>query len=77
VTCTLVTHDRYERDVATCTANGRDLGDAMVRTGHAVDYARHSNGRYAEAERQARAAKRGIWAGTFEEPEAWRRREMR
>jgi len=77
VTCTLVTHDRYERDVATCMANGRDLGDAMVRAGHAVDYARHSGGRYAEAEREARAAKRGIWAGTFEEPEAWRRREMR
>jgi endonuclease YncB( thermonuclease family) len=77
VSCTLVTHDRYERDVATCTANGRDLGDAMVRAGHAVDYARHSGGRYAEAEREARAARRGIWAGTFEEPEAWRRREMR
>jgi endonuclease YncB( thermonuclease family) len=77
VTCTLVTHDRYERDVATCTANGRDLGDAMVRAGHAVDYARHSGGRYETAEREARAAKRGIWAGTFEEPEAWRRREMR
>ena len=77
VSCTLVTHDRYERDVAICTANGRDLGDAMVRAGHAVDYARHSGGRYAEAERQARAARRGIWAGTFEEPETWRRREMR
>jgi endonuclease YncB( thermonuclease family) len=77
VSCTLVTHDRYERDVATCTANGRDLGDAMVRAGHALDYARHSGGRYAEAEREARAAKRGIWAGTFEQPEAWRRREMR
>jgi endonuclease YncB( thermonuclease family) len=58
-------------------ANGRDLGDAMVRAGHALDYARHSGGRYAEAERAARAAKRGIWAGGFEEPEAWRRREMR
>ena len=76
VSCTLLTHDRYERDVATCMANGRDLGDAMVRAGHALDYARHSGGRYAEAEREARAARRGIWAGTFEEPEAWRR-EMR
>ena len=77
VSCTLLTHDRYERDVATCMANGRDLGDAMVRAGHALDYARHSGGRYAEAEREARAARRGIWAGTFEEPEAWRRRETR
>jgi endonuclease YncB( thermonuclease family) len=75
--CTLVTHDRYARDVATCTAGGRDLGDAMVRAGHAIEYSRYSDGRYAEAEREARAAKRGVWAGTFEEPEAWRRREMR
>ena len=77
VSCTLVTHDRYARDVATCTANGRDLGEAMVRAGHALDYARHSGGRYAEAEKEARAASRGIWAGTFESREAWRRREMR
>jgi endonuclease YncB( thermonuclease family) len=73
VSCTLVTHDRYARDVATCQAEGRDLGEAMVRAG----YARHSEGRYAAAERDARAAKRGIWAGAFEEPEAWRRRENR
>ena len=77
VSCTLVSHDRYERDVATCTASGRDLSDAMVRAGHALDYARHSGGRYADAEKEARAARRGIWAGTFEEPESWRRREMR
>jgi endonuclease YncB( thermonuclease family) len=77
VTCTPVTQDRYARDVATCTANGRDLGEAMVRAGHARDYLRHSRGRYAAAEREARAEKRGIWAGEFEQPETWRRREMR
>jgi endonuclease YncB( thermonuclease family) len=77
VTCTPVSHDRYERDVAACAVIGRDLGDAMVRAGHAVDYARHSGGRYAAAEQEARAAKRGIWAGEFEMPEAWRRREAR
>jgi endonuclease YncB( thermonuclease family) len=77
LSCTLMRQDQYERGVATCTANGRDLGDAMVRAGHARDYVRHSRGRYAEAEREARAARRGIWAGDFEQPEAWRRREMR
>jgi endonuclease YncB( thermonuclease family) len=77
VTCTPVTHDRYDRDIATCEVIGRDLGDAMVRAGHAVDYARHSRGRYAAAEQEARTAKRGIWAGEFEEPETWRRREAR
>ena len=44
----------------------------MVRGGHALDYARHSRGRYAAAEREARAARRGLWAGTFETPATWR-----
>lgn len=77
VSCTLVTHDQYERGVATCIVQGRDLGDAMVRAGHARDYARHSRGRYAEAEREARAARRGIWQGASEDPAAWRKREMK
>jgi endonuclease YncB( thermonuclease family) len=77
VSCTPVDHDRYDRDVAICSAGGRDLGDVMVRSGNAVDYARHSQGRYAAAQREARTAKRGMWAGTFDEPEAWRRAHPR
>jgi endonuclease YncB( thermonuclease family) len=73
VNCTPVDHDRYDRDVAICSAGGHDLGDIMVRSGNAIDYRRHSQGRYAAAEREARAAKRGMWAGTFDEPEVWRR----
>lgn len=72
VTCTPVQVDQYNRDVATCTADGIDLGETMVRGGHALDYARHSRGRYATAEREARAARRGLWAGTFETPATWR-----
>ena len=74
VACTAVDHDRYDRDVAICTVDGRDLGDIMVRAGHALDYAQHSRGRYAAAEREARDAGRGLWGGTFEQPAAWRRR---
>ena len=77
VSCTLVTHDRYARDVATCEAKGHDLGEAMVRAGYARDYARHSKGRYAAAERDARAARRGIWAGESDDPAMWRKRETR
>ena len=72
VTCTPIQVDQYDRDVATCTADGVDLGDAMVRGGHALDYRRHSRGRYAAAERAAREARRGLWAGTFETPATWR-----
>jgi len=77
VTCTPVTHDQYDRDVATCDVIGRDVGEQMVRAGYARDYTRHSRGRYAAAEREAREAKRGIWAGSFEDPAAYRKREMK
>ena len=76
VTCTPVDLDRYEREVAACTPDGRDLGEAMVRSGHARDDPRHSRGRYAAAEREVREARRGLWAGEFENPGAWRKREM-
>jgi endonuclease YncB( thermonuclease family) len=76
VTCTPVQVDQYNRDVAQCTVDDDDLGEAMVRGGHAFDYARHSRGRYAAAERDARAARRGLWAGTFETPAVWRQQHM-
>jgi endonuclease YncB( thermonuclease family) len=63
----------HDRSVAVCTANGRDLSDAMVRSGHALDLRRHSRGRYSAAEREARDARRGLWAGDFERPAEWRR----
>jgi endonuclease YncB( thermonuclease family) len=76
VSCTPVgvSHDR---SVAVCTAQGRDLSEALVRAGHALELRQHSRGRYAAAEREARDARRGLWAGDFERPSEWRRREMR
>jgi endonuclease YncB( thermonuclease family) len=77
VTCTPLDHDRYDRDVVRCAADGRDLGEAMVRAGHAVELPRFSGGAYTAAEREARNARRGLWAGRFEEPATWRRRHPR
>jgi endonuclease YncB( thermonuclease family) len=71
VTCTPVGAS-HDRNVALCTAQGRDLSEAMVRGGHALELRQHSQGRYASAEREAREAKRGMWAGTFERPGQWR-----
>lgn len=72
VTCTPVgaSHDRA---VATCQANGRDLSEELVRSGHALELANFSRGRYSAAEREAREARRGLWAGNFEQPAEWRR----
>jgi endonuclease YncB( thermonuclease family) len=61
--------DRYGRLLVLCRVNGADIGADLVRNGLAVDY-----GAYASEEREARAAYRGIWAGEFERPEAYRRR---
>jgi endonuclease YncB( thermonuclease family) len=69
VTCMTSGRDRFERALGTCSVRGQDIGAAMVRRGLAV-----SSRDYAEEEREARDAKRGIWAGPFESPQAWRRR---
>lgn len=44
------------RPVGVCYVNRADAGEHQVRTGHARDCARFSGGRYANAERAARAA---------------------
>ncbi|MGQ4273373.1 thermonuclease family protein [Terrihabitans sp. B22-R8] len=71
--CAPVNVDRYGRTVARCTAGRQDVADALVRRGLAVDYPAFSRGKYAPAERDARAAKRGLWRGTFLKPWEWRR----
>ena len=74
VACAARGHDRYGRTLAVCSASGvADLGEALVRDGYAVDYRRYSND-YLAVEREARAARRGIWRGRFERPENWRHR---
>jgi endonuclease YncB( thermonuclease family) len=71
--CSPVATDRFERMVAACRVDGRDLGDSMVRNGWAVAHqTRGASSRYVSAEQEARAAGRGIWSGSFEAPRQWR-----
>ena len=65
--------DRYRRTVARCVAGGVDLGGEMVRLGWALDFKRYSKGHYAALQAEAKAARRGLWDGTFELPKAWRK----
>ena len=76
VSCTPVGQS-YDRDVSVCTANGRDLSEAMVRSGHALELRQHSRGRYSAAEREAQATRRGLWAGDFQQPSQWRQQHPR
>ncbi len=73
VDCRTITRDRFRRIVATCSVGGRDVGEVMVRNGWATAYkGRGATSRYLSAESEARAGRRGLWAGTFEAPRQWR-----
>lgn len=74
VSCTSIETDRYGRAVADCKIGDLDINREMVRLGWAVAYSRHSTS-YLRAEAEAKKAKRGIWAGTFETPEDYRSRQ--
>jgi endonuclease YncB( thermonuclease family) len=65
------------RIVALCRIDGEDMAQLMVSAGWAVDYKFFSKGYYAAAEASARAARRGLWAGEFQSPQAWRRANPR
>jgi endonuclease YncB( thermonuclease family) len=73
VTCSPNGHDRYGRILAVCSSSvGDDLGGKLVREGFAVAY-----GDYRLAELSARLGARGLWAGTFERPQQWRKAHKR
>ncbi|QFR31831.1 thermonuclease family protein [Ancylobacter sp. TS-1] len=68
VSCRPVDEDRYSRAVSVCTVDGADIGARLVEQGWAVALGLA----YRAEERDARAAKRGIWSGPFERPADWR-----
>lgn len=77
VACTPQGEDRYGRLLAVCSAGGiADLGGELVRGGYAVNYDRYTSA-YAALESEARAARRGVWQGSFDNPEDWRHAKKR
>ncbi len=72
ITCVGRSRDRYGRALVTCRAGGADIAAALARAGMAVAY-----GGYEREEAEARDARRGVWASTFERPEDWRRAHPR
>jgi endonuclease YncB( thermonuclease family) len=65
--CRVSGRDRYGRDVAACEVGGADIGRTLVQRGLALAY-----GRYLGEEREARSARRGLWADSFVPPSRWR-----
>jgi endonuclease YncB( thermonuclease family) len=71
INCKIIDRDRYGRQVSVCSDGALNINREMVRLGWAVAYRRHALN-YLVAEREAKAAKRGIWAWRFELPEDYR-----
>jgi len=71
VVCEVKAHDRYDRSISVCRADGKDLGKEMVAAGWAVAY-RHYSDDYVATEQLAHRSKAGIWSSRFEMPWAWR-----
>lgn len=73
ISCKSVETDRYGRAVSDCRTDKISINREMVRQGWAVAYIRHSTA-YVGAQREAKAARRGIWQGRFDMPEDYRAR---
>jgi endonuclease YncB( thermonuclease family) len=72
VACDVVDKDRYGRSVAICRLGAEDLNGWLVAQGWGMAYRQYSKA-YVSQEDEAKAAKRGIWAGSFTPPWDWRK----
>jgi endonuclease YncB( thermonuclease family) len=73
IKCQSLETDRYGRAVSTCHVGPLDINREMVARGWAVAFIQFGS-EYVLVEKQARAARRGLWAGSFEEPSLYRQR---
>ena len=65
-------YDKFGRVLGIVTCNGKDVGDWLVREGHAI--AAYGD-RYKHVEREAQQAKRGMWGHAVNiDPRKWRHR---
>lgn len=78
LTCTPRAKDRFDRSIAVCR-NDRfaDIGSEMVHAGLAISPGDFGEAPYADAERDARTTRRGIWQGSFIAPAEWRKANPR
>lgn len=73
VACDLLGQDKYNRKLAICYADGRELNATMVAVGSAWAFIKYST-RYVAEEAAARGARIGIWQGPAESPWDFRRK---
>ena len=72
-TCVDVGEDRkYHRRLGQCFADDVSIEHWLVQQGWAIEFKRHSDGRFAAEERDAEQNHRGIWASCFTDPRDFR-----
>jgi endonuclease YncB( thermonuclease family) len=64
-------YDRYDRLLAVCRIGGKDVNATLVAEGLAEAYRKYALD-YVPQEQAARAARRGLWQGAHEAPQAVR-----
>lgn len=62
----------YQRVVALCRADGRDIGKEMIRAGMAFESIQYSGGAYTADEDDAREKHAGVWGMNAMSPTLWR-----
>jgi endonuclease YncB( thermonuclease family) len=75
VTCETDKLDRYKRHLAHCAIDGSDVAEWLAESGWGVPYRDCKCEVVRSAADQAKAARLGIWAGTFIMPWEWRAQE--
>lgn len=77
VSCEAVTGSDGANAGANCSIDGKSINTLLVREGWAMDLPTESRGAYADAQKEAKKARRGVWATDKDNPEEVRRQRMR
>ena len=73
IMCKSSNKDRYNRFIAECYKDKININKWMVSNGYAVAYKKYSK-KFVVQENIAKKEKLGLWAGTFEMPWEWRKK---
>ena len=73
IKCISENKDRYNRYLSICYLKNKDINSWLVKNGYAIAYRRYSK-KYILEEQHAKKNRLGIWQGTFQNPEEWRKK---
>ncbi len=72
ISCVVSDIDKYNRYIAECFINNKNINKLMVRNGWAIAY-RYYSLEFVEDEKLAEKDKNGLWQGKFQEPYLYRK----